>query len=201
MWYVVIKGLFCLFYRIFFRLRVVHYGQEPVEGPGIIISNHISVWDPPLSACGFRRPVHYMAKAELFKYPVLSFVLPRINVFPVRRGTGDRRAVKRSLEILEEGKLLAMFPEGTRSKDGVLQKAEPGAAMFALKTKAPVIPVALINANRIMKPGSFFARLEVRVGEPVDMSEYYDMKASSEVLDKAGEKMMKAIADLLAKTA
>ena len=197
MLYYLIRGFFCLTYRLLFRLRVEKIGDVPAEGPAIIIANHASTWDPPLAACGFKRPAHFMAKAELFKMPVLGFVLPRIKVFPVRRGTADRRAIKTALDVLQRGEVLALFPEGTRSKDGILKEAEPGAAMFALRSQAPVIPVALINTHRMLKKGSRFAPLTVRVGPPVDLSEFYGKKASSDVLTQAGEKMMQALADLL----
>jgi 1-acyl-sn-glycerol-3-phosphate acyltransferase len=138
-----------------------------------------------------------MAKEELFHMPVFSFVLPRIRVFPVKRGVADRQAIRTSLEILQRGDILALFPEGTRSKDGTLAPAEPGAAMFALRSQAPVIPVALINNHRILKKGTFFAPLTVRVGKPVDLSAWYGQKASGPVLEQVGNQMMQAVADLL----
>jgi 1-acyl-sn-glycerol-3-phosphate acyltransferase len=192
-----IRGLFYLIYSVFFRLRIEWIGKVPDTGPAILISNHCSAWDPPLTVIATPRPVYFMAKEELFHMPVFSFVLPRIRVFPVRRGVADRQAIRTSLEILRRGELLGMFPEGTRSKDGVLSPAEPGAAMFALRSQAPVIPVALINTHRILKKGSFLAPLTVRVGEPVDLSQWYDQKATGPVLEQAGAKMMQALADLL----
>ena len=197
MLYYVIRGLFYLIYSIFFRLRIEWIGKVPEKGPAILISNHCSAWDPPLTVIATARPVYFMAKEELFRMPVFSFVLPRIHVFPVRRGVADRQAIRTSLEILRRGELLGLFPEGTRSKDGVLSGAEPGAAMFALRSQAPVIPVALINTHRMLKKGSFLAPLTVRVGEPVDLSEWYDQKATGAVLEQAGAKMMQALADLL----
>ncbi len=197
--YTLVRTAFFVLYRVFFRLRIEYIGEEPKTGPALLIANHASLLDPPLTVCPFKRPVYFMAKEELFRIPVLGSILSRLRVFPVRRGQADRKAIRRALEILKEGHLLAMFPEGTRSKDGRLKKAEPGAAMFALRSKAPVIPVALINTDKILKKGSFFAPLEVRVGKPVPLDEFYDQKISSAVLDEAGEKMMAALSELLDK--
>ena len=197
MLYYLLRGMFYTIYRVFFALHIERYGQVPEKGPAIIISNHASTWDPPMAACAIRRPTHFMAKEELFRMPVLSFILPRIRVFPVRRGTADRRAIRTAMEILQRGDLLALFPEGTRSKDGVLAGAEPGAAMFALKSQAPVIPVALVNTHKMMKKGSFFAPVTIRVGPPVDLAPWYGQKATGPVLEQVGAQMMQALADLL----
>ncbi len=195
--YTWILALFRFVFTVFFGMKVEKVGRIPDTGPVIVIANHASTWDPPLAACASERPMHFMAKEELFHMPVFSFVLPRIRVFPVKRGTADRKAIKTALEVLYRGDILALFPEGTRSKDGVLADAEPGAAMFALRTKTPVVPVALVNSHRILKKGDRFPRLTVRVGHPVDLSEFYDAKITGDVLTKAGIKMMHALADLL----
>ncbi len=198
MLYWFVRGIFYVFYRAFCHLRIEGRANTEIEGAAIIVSNHASWWDPTLTAAAFtHRPLHYMAKTELFKIPVLGFVLRNINVFPVKRGTPDRKAIKRSLEILETGKLLALFPEGTRSKTGVLGKAEPGTAMFALKAKVPIVPMAIINSRLILSKGNRFPPVTVRVGEPFTLEEFYDQKISGEVLESAGVVIMEHIARLL----
>jgi len=141
--------------------------------------------------------MHFMAKAELFAIPVFSAVLRQLNVFPVKRGEPDRKAIKHSLNILKNGEILAMFPEGTRSKTGNLQKPEPGAALLALKSQSPILPVAVINTDKIFRKGNFFPKLLVRIGKPFTLDDYYGQKATGEVMGKAGGKIMGAIATLL----
>jgi 1-acyl-sn-glycerol-3-phosphate acyltransferase len=193
-----IRKIFMIFYYHVCRLQIEGREHLPTEGPVIVVSNHISFWDPPLvAAISPRRKLSFMAKAELFSAPVLGAILPRINVFPVKRGEPDRKAIRHSMRILASGDILAMFPEGTRSKTGRLQKPEPGVALLALKSQAPILPVAVINSDKILRQGSFFPRLTVRVGRPFRLDGYYDQKATREVMEKAGVKIMSAIAALL----
>jgi 1-acyl-sn-glycerol-3-phosphate acyltransferase len=199
MLYWFVRKLFELFYRFGCRLQIEGRENLVAEGPAIIIANHVSFWDPPLvSAIASRRQMHFMAKEELFRNPLFGWILRRINVFPVKRGAPDRKAIKHALDVLARGELLAMFPEGTRSKTGILQKPEPGAAMFALKTGAPVIPVALFNSGKILRAGGPFPRLTVLVGKPFRLEHPAEQKLTGERLETAGAAMMAAIAQLLA---
>ena len=182
MWYRLCRGLLKVFLFAFYWPEIRGRELVPASGPVILCSNHISWWDPVTIGCLLNRPVHFMAKEELFKGP-LGIILPAINAFPVRRGTPDRKAIRRALEVLEQGGILGLFPEGTRSKAMVLRKAEPGAALLGTKSKAPIVPVGIQGPYRLGR------RVRVRVGSPFYLKDR-DYEAGSAL-------MMDAIACLL----
>lgn len=130
--------------RIFFKIRFSYevHGPEQTNfsGPLLIASNHRTNWDPFLIHCSIRSHMAFMAKEELFKIPVLGWVMYHEKSIPVRRGAADRQAIRDALEALKLGRILGIFPEGTRSKDGILKKFQPGMAMLATKSESPVLP-------------------------------------------------------------
>ena len=132
--YTLVKNLFKILFTIFLRLKVEGTENIPKDGPLVIASNHLSLLDPPVLGTAATRKVHFMAKEELF-VPVLGTIYKILGAFPVRRGGADRAAIKHGIDILESGQVLAIFPEGTRSKTGELGKAQPGALMMASKAK------------------------------------------------------------------
>jgi len=157
------------------RTRVRGRENLSFEGSAIIISNHLQLRDPPILIALFKRKIHFIAKVELFRNPFLRFILTSIGTFPVKRGMSDIKAVRRSLDVLRAGGVLGIFPEGKRSRTGEMQEFEPGVAMFALKTGAKVIPVA------IHEHYTYFRRPpRVTIGEPLDMSRFEGMKRSAQ---------------------
>lgn len=190
--------------RAFFALcpmRVIGHENVPTSGSALLAANHVSYLDPPAIGCALRRECWFVAKAELFSLPVLGPLLPRLHAFPVRRGTADRSAIRRCVELLGEGKLVAVFPEGTRSPDGRLMKAEPGIGIIALWAGVPVVPIALTGTDRALPRRSPFLRpspITVRIGTPLAFhdlgADWRDRQAVAEV----GRRVMTAIADLLA---
>ncbi len=147
---------------LLYRVRVQGIENIPADGAGIICANHLSWLDPPLLAVVAPRQVHFMAKEELFRNVVLGPILRRADVIPVRRGQSDRSAIRRAIGILQEGKLLGLFPEGTRGSPGELSDFANGAAYLALKCAAPIIPVGVRSEYRL------FSEIQVRVGSSVD---------------------------------
>ncbi|KYH33043.1 1-acyl-sn-glycerol-3-phosphate acyltransferase [Moorella mulderi DSM 14980] len=152
-----------LFLRFFCRWEVQGRENFPLEGPVIVIANHISYLDPVAVGVAAPRMVRFMAKEELFHIPVVNWIIKGLHAFPVRRGRSDRAALKAALEVLHDGQVLGMFPEGTRSKDGRLLPFQHGAALLALKTGAPLLPVAIKNTNRVFRGG----RIKVIIGQPL----------------------------------
>jgi 1-acyl-sn-glycerol-3-phosphate acyltransferase len=173
-----------------YRIEVIGTENIPKEGSVLICSNHINNLDPPVVGITSPRPIHFMAKAELFKVPILKDIVKNLNAFPVKRGMGDREALRKGLAILNDNQVLGIFPEGTRSKDGKLGKGLAGAGFFALRTKAAVIPCAIIG------PYKPFKKLKVVYGPPIEMESLREKKASA---DEVTEVIMEHIQQLLEK--
>ena len=131
MLYAIGKALSAAVCRIFGRWKVLGRENVPTTGGALLCANHVSYIDPPALGGGCPRPVRFMAKSELFKLPVLGFLIRRVGAFPVKRGTADRTALRKAVELLESGEIVGMFPEGTRSLDGKLQEPELGVGMIA----------------------------------------------------------------------
>ncbi len=167
------KSLFWVFLKLIYRFKVE--GQEHLDqlppGQGVLLcSNHISNLDPPLVGVSTKRTLSFMAKAELFEVPVLGPLVRRLNAFPVRRGSGDRQALKTALDLLKDGRTVIMFPEGTRSKTGELTKGLAGVGFIALRTQAAVVPVAITNGYHL------FRRTRVVFGQPIDIDSLRENK-------------------------
>ena len=175
-----------LFYTVF-RTRV--YGREniPKEGAVILAANHGSNIDPPLMASLIERPVSYMAKIELFENPIFGAAIRRCHAFPVKRGASDRGAIKAAVTVLKEGHMLGLFPEGTRSKTGELQKAEAGIALIASMTGVPIVPVAILNSHRIFANGGLLPQLRIMYGAPIS---FQGDRKSKEALDAFSAEIM-----------
>ena len=194
------RELFRLFFQVFCGWRVVGAENCPRTGPLILAPNHISYLDPPAVGCAVPQPVWFMAKHELFKIPVLGTVLPRVHAFPVHRGAPDRPALRRAEALLHEGKTVVLFPEGARRFDGRLGDPEPGVAFVALRTRVPVVPVALVGTDRALPRHSVLprpARVEARLGRPITFPDLYDRRGDRSGLDEAGRRIMAGLRDLL----
>lgn len=180
---VIARGLFFVLYR----LKAIGLENIPSEGPVILCSNHISNIDPPLLGTPLDREIHYMAKAELFRVPGLRWLITKLGAFPVKRGGVSKESIRLALQLLQEGKMLGIFPEGTRGNTGIGKK---GAASLALKSNATVIPVAIIG-NYVP-----FRRMTIVFGRPIDLGPFAE--GSSEKLEQATELIMDNIRRLIA---
>ena len=143
-----------VYIRIFHNFRCFGAEKVPSRGPVIVVANHGSFIDPGLIAWNVKRPLFYMGKAELFKNPVLAFLLRLVNTFPVKRNGADRAAMNHSIKLLSEGKGLCVFPEGTRTLDGRMGTFKSGAAYLALVTGATIVPVALFGTYQAYMKGT-----------------------------------------------
>ncbi|WP_404452862.1 1-acyl-sn-glycerol-3-phosphate acyltransferase [Virgibacillus necropolis] len=171
--YIFARTVVAIVFFPLYRIRVIGKENVPENGPVIICSNHISNFDPPVVGITSPRDIYFMAKGELFEKPVLKTLLPGIQAFPVKRGLSDRNALRKGLEILKNGNVLGLFPEGTRSKTGKIGKPLAGAGFFALRSQATIVPCAIIG------PYKPFRRLTVIYGKPVDMAYYRENKISA----------------------
>jgi 1-acyl-sn-glycerol-3-phosphate acyltransferase len=156
--------------RAWFRLRVEGADHLPADGPVILAANHRSNVDPVLVATAVRRPVFFMAKAELFVGP-LGPILHRIGQFPVRRGGLDREALRQTDAVLASRAVLGLFPEGTRG-EGRFATIHAGLGYIVLRQQCPVLPVALFGSERVRRRGGwlpFASPVRVVVGPPLDL--------------------------------
>ena len=185
------------FIATFCRLKI--YGREnvPDEGKVLLVANHRSYLDPPLVAYAVRkRPVFFMAKSELFEMPVLSSLIKHWgNAFPVKRGKLDLKALKTALEILNNGELVCIFPEGQRAPAKKFIRAKWGAGMVALKAKAPIVPCLIEGSEKVIgkeKIISGWPKVTIRFGKPF----YIDLEDSKENYQKAADILMEKIKEL-----
>ena len=160
--------------KILFKMRFEHIDRVPATGPVIIAGNHVSYMDPVMICIGepVSRPVHFMAKIELFgNGSIFNWMLRNLHAFPVRRGAADREAIATAADILRRGGIVGIFPEGTRVRGGKVSQGEEGAAFIALRTGALIVPVGICGTDRIQPPGEkkwHYVPLNAYFGEPID---------------------------------
>lgn len=170
MFYKIFKVLCRFWFGFILKTQVIGTENLPKDGAFILAANHVSNWDPPFLGTFMEREVCYMGKEELFKNPIMAAICRGLHVFPVKRGAADKTAIKTAVKLLKDGKCFGIFPEGTRSKTGKLGKAESGISLIAAMTKAPIIPAAIVNTEKIFSKEKFFPRLAVVYGSPIKFS-------------------------------
>ncbi|MBJ6363502.1 lysophospholipid acyltransferase family protein [Paenibacillus sp. GCM10012307] len=173
-----------VFFAIAFPLKTTGLDNIPDKGPVLLCSNHISNFDPVAVGIKLQRKVHYMAKAELFSFRPIGAFLSGLGAFPVKRGGVSKDAIKNSIQMLKDGSVMGIFPEGSRSNSG--GAAKKGAAMIALRSGAVIIPVTLIGEYKWFRP------MQVIYGKPVDLSEFTE-DTSSDALERLTDKIMNKI--------
>jgi 1-acyl-sn-glycerol-3-phosphate acyltransferase len=180
------------------RLRPEGAENVPMSGPVLLAPNHLAWADIPLIAYPMKRVVHYMAKIELFEKRFLGGYIRQLGAFPVRRGEGDREALRVAERVLSEGKIVAVFPEGHRSDNHALIEAHPGVALIAMRANAPIVPVAIWGSEDCFhgKYGPWAPTVHVRYGEPMTLGEP-GKKRSSDDLKRATDEIMLRIAAML----
>lgn len=164
--------------RAIYRPRVEGRANVPRTGPVILASNHLSFIDSIAIPIVAPRPVHFLAKSDYFESWASRQFFSALGAIPVQRGAGQAalEALDQQRRVLEDGRAVALYPEGTRSLDGRLYKGRTGVAFLALQTGAPVVPVGLTGTDKAMPVGAHFPslaqRVVIRFGEPIDVSEH-----------------------------
>ena len=164
MLYTFLRNILAVVYRVVFRFEVIGQENIPKSGGVILCSNHRSNNDAVFLAICQKRQINFMAKDSLFKIPVLGYLLKKVGSFPVKRGSGDITAVRKAVEVLKEGKMLCIFPEGTRNRvNNELLEFKTGAAFIAYKAEASIVPCAISGK---IKP---FSKIRVSFGSPFNI--------------------------------
>ncbi|MER3421303.1 MAG: 1-acyl-sn-glycerol-3-phosphate acyltransferase [Chloroflexota bacterium] len=181
----------------FGRYEVVGAERVPRAGPLLVVANHLHNADPPLLGASIPRRIRFMAKQELFAKQPWGFFIRLFGAFPVRRFEADLQALRRAEQLLREGWAVGMFPEGHRSHGRGLQTPFPGTALIALRSRAPVLPVAITGTEAICSPLVLLKKPRIRVviGEPFTLPA--SERITGERVRAATEEIMHRIAALL----
>jgi len=195
-------------FKLYFRWRVFNPERVPLEGPVILASNHASFLDPPLVGAGVKRGINYLARENLFRFPVMGWVLRNWQVVPVDREGGGARGLKAILDRLLDGGAIILFPEGTRTRDGKLQPARSGIGLTVIKSDAPLVPVRVFGTfeaygrqMRLPRP----RRVAVKYGQPM---RFEQLRAEArvcakprlkEIYHQVADEILRAIATLEAR--
>lgn len=197
------------FFRVFFRLynrwEVIDADHVPAEGPAILASNHTSFLDPPLVGAAANREINYLARETLFRFPVVGSILRSVNAVPVDREGGGAAGLRAIFDRLMKGGAIILFPEGTRSTDGALQKAKSGIGLTVIKSEAPVVPVRVFGTFDELSRRHSWPRprkVAVRFGKALDFTALRaEAKTCTkprlkEIYQEVADELMKAIVEL-----
>jgi len=157
-------------YKFVFRGHLIGKENIPQKDSFIMVSNHGSLLDPPLLGHALGRNISFMAKAELFKIPFLGFVIKACGAYPVKRGITDKNTIKTACRKLSNNNCIGIFIDGTRQRNGRVNKPKQGAALLAFKNQKLLLPVAIVNSNRLIRFKffiPFFSKIVIKVGKPV----------------------------------
>ena len=164
--------------RLLFRIEVVGLEHIPPSDGFILAGNHRSYFDPVLILTWLSRPGYSFAKAELFHNPLFGYILHCCLAMPVRRAVADRKALAKAANVIKEGKMLVMFPEGTRCRTGDFLPAKPGIGLVAMAAGCSIIPTYLHGFDKLWDCLLGRDRLRIRYGEPIEVSGFSNEKSS-----------------------
>jgi 1-acyl-sn-glycerol-3-phosphate acyltransferase len=192
--YWVVKAILTPIVRLLVRVHVEGRENVPKRGPVILASNHRSFLDSIFIPMVLRRRVTFVAKAEYFDDPKTAWFFRGCGQIPIRRegGSASERALLSATEVLEEGKVFGIYPEGTRTRDGLLHRGHTGVARLSLKCNVPIVPVGLIGSDAVQpidaKMPRLFRHVTIRFGAPIDPARYrgreHDRMALRELTDE-----------------
>ena len=173
--YTIFKTIFFILFKIFWKIEITGSDNIPKKGSLIVASNHVSYLDPVIVGISMKRKVHFIAKKEVFSTVLGNLFFRQLNAFPVDRDKIDMAALKNALNVLQQGEILGIFPEGTRSMNGELKEFKLGIIKIATKAGSPILPVGIIGVYKIYPRGKKFPtlfkhKIIVRFGSPICFS-------------------------------
>jgi len=157
-------------YKFVFKGHLIGRDNIPQKDSFIMVSNHGSLLDPPLLGHALGRNISFMAKAELFRIPFLGFIIKACGAYPVKRGIADKNTIKIACKKLSDDNCIGIFIDGTRQKNGRVNKPKQGAALLAFKNQKLLLPVAIVNSHRLIRFRWFiplFSKIVIKVGKPI----------------------------------
>ena len=181
-------------YKLFYNFHIEGVENIPQDRALVMASNHRSYADPVILTMPMKKPVTYMAKEELFKNKLFGWFIRKLGALPVKRGTGDMQVIDDAVDILESGRHLVIFPEGTRSKDGKVGKGKTGVALIAARSGADVLPCGIIFEGAKLH---FRSKLTLRFGKVIPAEEIAVTDGSPKELKAAKLRIMSAITELV----
>ena len=195
--YKIVSGLFVFpIYRFIFRGNLIGRKNIPENESFIIASNHGSLLDPPFLGHALGLKVSFMAKQELFRIPLLSQIIQACGAYPVKRGIVDKNSIYMATQKLTTNNIVGIFIDGTRQKDGRVNRPKNGAALISAKTKKKLLPVAIINSHRLIRYKffiPFFNKVTIKIGKPIECpisSKKEDIQITTNLLKNAINKMI-----------
>ena len=187
---VIVRAAIYAYCKIVYRAEIIGQENIPMEGPLIYCGNHRTYLDPPLIVVTAKRHVRFLAKEELRKNPLFAFLGVVFEGIYVKRDNKDISALKTTLKALKNGECVALFPEGTRNGLEKGESVKEGAAFFALKTGAKVIPIGISGGEKKFK------KVTIKYGKPLDFSEYVSKNPDKEILEKVSKEIIDNIISL-----
>ena len=157
-------------YKLIFRGHLIGRENIPQKGSFVLVANHGSLLDPPLLGHAVGKNISFMAKSELFRIPLLGFIIKSCGAYPVKRGIVDKTTIKIACDKLSNNNSIGIFIDGTRQKDGRVNKPKQGAALLSYKNQKLLLPVAIINSHRLVRLKffiPFFTKIVIKVGKPI----------------------------------
>lgn len=194
-----------LLFKIYFRWEIYGVSNVPRKGPALITSNHASFLDPVLIGTSLPMAIHYLARSTLFKNKLITWILKTVHAIPIDRERGGMAGLKTILEQLHQDCIINLFPEGTRSRDGKLQKAQTGIGLAVIKSEALVIPTRIFGSFEAYSRKDLFPKPQkiiIRYGTPLDFKELRQESKTCtkerlrEIYKEVAEQVMEAIARL-----
>jgi len=184
------KVLLGIVYRILFRFRVVGVENIPATGGVILCANHTAYSDTIVLAIAAPRQLHFLAKHELWNIKGLQWLFNSLGAIPINRQNPSMDSFKRTVKTLKDGRPIAIFLQGTRVQELDQSDAKAGVALFAVKGRAPVVPVHISSTFKL------FSKVHINIGQPISFEEYWDTKVRTEQLNEIAGRVMDAIIGL-----
>lgn len=187
MFYSVIKFLANIIFRILYRVKTYGVENVPASGKFILCSNHANNLDPVFVSMVMPRQISWMAKKELFKYKTIASIVYKLGAFPVDRSQSDISAIKNALKVLKQGKVLGIFPEGTRVKSMDLEAVKPGVALLSIRSDSPILPIHIESNYKL------FSKINIYIGKPMDITNEDGIKLSTDDYIEKSKLVLKTI--------